>query len=76
MVDVSGFTALTEAYSLKGKGGTDQLTKTLFSYIGPLAETILLCEGDIVKYAGDGKFICTSSLTLISGKTKKSSINN
>lgn len=41
MVDVSGFTALTEAYSLKGKGGTDQLTKTLMGYIGPLAETIL-----------------------------------
>jgi adenylate cyclase 10 len=53
MVDVSGFTALTEAYSLKGKGGTDQLTKTLMGYIGPLAETILMCEGDIVKYAGD-----------------------
>jgi len=51
--DVSGFTALTEAYSLKGKGGTDQLTKTLMNYIGPLAECILYCDGDIVKYAGD-----------------------
>lgn len=53
IIDVSGFTALTEAYSLKGKGGTDQLTKTLSTYLTPLAECILLCNGDIVKYAGD-----------------------
>ncbi|ODN03430.1 Adenylate cyclase type 10 [Orchesella cincta] len=53
MADVSGFTALTEAYSLRGKGGTDQLTKTLAGYIGPLAECILQADGDIIKYAGD-----------------------
>jgi adenylate cyclase 10 len=53
MADVSGFTSLTEAYSNKGKGGADQLTKTLMNYIGPLARCILDCDGDIVKYAGD-----------------------
>ncbi|CAG7835347.1 unnamed protein product [Allacma fusca] len=53
MTDISGFTALTEAYSLKGKGGTDNLTKTLASYMGPLAECILRIDGDIIKFAGD-----------------------
>jgi len=53
MADISGFTALTEAYSLKGKGGTDQLTKTLTAYLSPLAGCILRCDGDIIKYAGD-----------------------
>ena len=53
MTDVSGFTMLTETYSLKGKGGTDKLTKTLANYMGPLAECILRCDGDIIKFAGD-----------------------
>ena len=44
---------IIQAYSLRGKGGTDQLTKTLAGYIGPLAECILQAEGDILKYAGD-----------------------
>jgi len=55
IADVSGFTALTEKYSLKGKGGTDQLTKTLSNYMGPLAECILRAGGDIIKYAGKGR---------------------
>ena len=53
MMDMSGFTALTEAYSLQGKGGTDKLSTTLSKVLVPLAERILTSRGDIVEFAGD-----------------------
>ena len=52
MMDMSGFTALTEAYSLQGKGGTDKLSTTLSKVLVPLAERILTSRGDIVQFAG------------------------
>ncbi|XP_037073173.1 adenylate cyclase type 10-like [Pollicipes pollicipes] len=52
-VDVSGFTALTEKYTLSGRGGTDKLTETLNSYIGALVECILRRDGDVLQFAGD-----------------------
>ena len=53
MMDMSGFTALTEAYSLQGKGGTDKLQTTLSKVLVPLAERILTSKGDIVQFAGE-----------------------
>ncbi|XP_035683245.1 adenylate cyclase type 10-like [Branchiostoma floridae] len=56
--DVSGFTSLCEKYTHStDKGcGTDQLTKTLNSYIGRIVSGILACGGDILKFAGDAIF--------------------
>ena len=51
--DVSGFTALTEKYTLASDKGTDALTVTLNSYIGKIVEHILTAGGDILKFAGD-----------------------
>ena len=48
----SGFTALTEKYTLSGRGGTDKLTETLNSYIGALVECILRRDGDVLQFAG------------------------
>ena len=51
--DVSGFTALTERYTLSSEKGTDALTVTLNSYIGKIVEIILDSGGDVLKFAGD-----------------------
>ena len=51
--DVSGFTALTESYTLDGEKGVDALTIELNTYMGKIAEQILNSGGDILKYAGD-----------------------
>ena len=51
--DVSGFTALTERYTLSSEKGTDALTVTLNNYIGKIVEHILRSGGDILKFAGD-----------------------
>ncbi|XP_063060987.1 adenylate cyclase type 10-like [Engraulis encrasicolus] len=53
--DVSGFTALTEKFSLSNKKGygADELTRTLNSYIGDIVTHILAAGGDILNYAGD-----------------------
>lgn len=51
--DVSGFTALTESYTLKGESGVDALTTTLNEYMGMIVECILESGGDILKFAGD-----------------------
>ncbi|XP_036442923.1 adenylate cyclase type 10-like [Colossoma macropomum] len=53
--DISGFTALTEKFSLSSKKdyGADELTHTLNSYIGDVVSQILADGGDILNYAGD-----------------------
>uniref|UniRef100_A0A3B4CBB1 Guanylate cyclase domain-containing protein n=1 Tax=Pygocentrus nattereri TaxID=42514 RepID=A0A3B4CBB1_PYGNA len=53
--DISGFTALTEKFSLSSKKdyGADELTHTLNSYIGDIVSQILEDGGDILNYAGD-----------------------
>ncbi|XP_071446258.1 adenylate cyclase type 10-like [Hetaerina americana] len=51
------FTALTEKYTLTGKGGTYRMTKTLNAYIGKMVEEIMNYGGDILKFSGDA-FLC------------------
>lgn len=51
--DVSGFTALTEKYTLSSEKGTDALTVTLNNYIGNIVKYILKSGGDVLKFAGD-----------------------
>jgi len=53
LLDVSGFTSLTEQYSNDAHLGIDQLTRTLNSYFDKLVYEILTHEGDIYKFAGD-----------------------
>ncbi|CAK8694937.1 unnamed protein product [Clavelina lepadiformis] len=51
--DVSGFTALTEKYTMSSEKGTDALTVTLNDYIGKIVQNILQAGGDVLKFAGD-----------------------
>ncbi|XP_024946802.1 adenylate cyclase type 10 [Cephus cinctus] len=51
--DVSGFTDLTERYTMAGKGGPSKLTETLNSYIGAMVQEILSHKGDVLKFSGD-----------------------
>lgn len=52
-LDISGFTALCEKYSLASKTGTEQLTKTLNEYMSNLVSELISYDGDILKFAGD-----------------------
>ncbi|KAG8234160.1 hypothetical protein J437_LFUL014950 [Ladona fulva] len=58
LADVSGFTALTERYTLTGKGGTYYMTKTLNSYLGKMVQEILVNGGDVLKFSGDAFLAC------------------
>ena len=51
-LDISGFTALTEQYSMNKRNGTDQLTKTLNGYFHALCSEVIAHDGDIMKFAG------------------------
>ncbi|XP_071790978.1 adenylate cyclase type 10-like isoform X1 [Asterias amurensis] len=54
--DISGFTALTERYSMSSRNsssGAEKLSAALNSYIGEIVENIIGSEGDILKFAGD-----------------------
>ncbi|KAM4626854.1 adenylate cyclase type 10 [Discoglossus pictus] len=53
--DVSGFTALTEKFSMSSKKGygADRLSRTLNKYIGEIVDHVLVFGGDVLKFAGD-----------------------
>uniref|UniRef100_A0A8C8R8H4 Adenylate cyclase 10 n=1 Tax=Pelusios castaneus TaxID=367368 RepID=A0A8C8R8H4_9SAUR len=53
--DISGFTALTEKFSMDTSldHGADQLTQTLNHYVGDIVEEVLIYGGDILNFAGD-----------------------
>lgn len=51
--DISGFTALTEKYTISSERGADALTVTLNDYIGKIVRHILEMGGDVLKFAGD-----------------------
>ncbi|KYO24355.1 adenylate cyclase type 10 isoform D [Alligator mississippiensis] len=53
--DISGFTALTEKFSMDTsmEHGADQLTQTLNHYVGDIVEEVLIHGGDILNFAGD-----------------------
>lgn len=51
--DVSGFTALTEALSLRGAEGPEELTRLLNAYFGVMIEHVTAAGGEVVKFSGD-----------------------
>jgi class 3 adenylate cyclase/tetratricopeptide (TPR) repeat protein len=53
IIDVSGFTALTERFAQQGGAGGEQLSGILNRYFGRVTELITAQGGDIVAFAGD-----------------------
>ena len=53
MVDISGFTALTERLAKQGAAGAEQLSGILNRHFGRIAEITESHDGDIVAFAGD-----------------------
>ena len=53
MVDISGFTALTERLAKRGASGAEQLSGILNRHFGRIAEITESHGGDIVAFAGD-----------------------
>ncbi|KAM6453968.1 adenylate cyclase type 10 [Liasis olivaceus] len=58
-VDISGFTALTEKFSMNTSldRGADELTQTLNHYVGDIVEEVLVFGGDVLKFAGDALLV-------------------
>jgi len=52
-VDISGFTALTEALSRNGKAGAEELTALLDSTFAGLLEIAFELDAELVKWGGD-----------------------
>merc|ERR1719233_1401667 len=51
--DISGFTVMTKALSLKGPRGAEQIVKNLNTYLEQVVKEIICAGGDIIKFAGD-----------------------
>ncbi len=52
-VDVSGFTAMSEALGKTGRAGTEELTTILNNYFAPMIDLIQSFGGIIAKFGGD-----------------------
>lgn len=57
LVDVSGFTKLTETLAQRGPEGAEEMTRALNGYFGELIEHVHYHGGDIVKFAGDAMLV-------------------
>merc|ERR1719317_1892339 len=51
--DISGFTKMTKALSLKGPKGAEQIVQNLNTYLEQVVKEIICAGGDIIKFAGD-----------------------
>ncbi|NHA67640.1 adenylate/guanylate cyclase domain-containing protein [Phycicoccus flavus] len=54
--DVSGFTALTERLSRRGRIGAEQVVETLNGVFGPMLELSAARGGEMLKFGGDALF--------------------
>src|SRR5260370_14331540 len=53
LVDISGFTELTQRFAASGAIGAEELSKLLNAYFGRMSDIITRPQGDIVAFAGD-----------------------
>merc|ERR1719233_1521816 len=51
--DISGFTKMTKALSVKGPKGAEQMVQNLNRYLELLVKNIIGAGGDVIKFAGD-----------------------
>ena len=56
---------------MNAKNGTDQLTKTLNSYMGSIVECIINSDGDVMKYAGDYTYIFKTKSSISLNRKRK-----
>ena len=54
LIDITGFTQITTAATRRGAVGTEQLSRSLNTYLGQIADVITDHGGDIAKIVGDG----------------------
>jgi class 3 adenylate cyclase/tetratricopeptide (TPR) repeat protein len=54
LIDITGFTQITTAAIRRGAAGTEQLSRSLNTYLGQIADLITDHGGDIAKIVGDG----------------------
>ena len=57
IVDVSGFTALTERLSRSGAAGVEQLTRCVNTFFAAMLEVIFEHGGDVLRFVGDAMIV-------------------
>ena len=57
VVDISGFTALTERLSRNGAAGVETLTRCVNSYFSAMLEVIFEHGGDVLRFVGDAMIV-------------------
>ncbi len=57
LMDISGFTSLSERLGKLGKRGTEELTKILNSYFGRMLSIIREFDGIVLKFGGDALLV-------------------
>jgi len=60
-VDISGFTALTEQFAVRGPSGAEDISGVLNDFYGQWIDIIRSYGGDIIKFAGDGILVIWQS---------------
>jgi class 3 adenylate cyclase/tetratricopeptide (TPR) repeat protein len=53
MIDITGFTPITDAAARRGPAGTEQLSRSLNAYLGEIIDLVVEHGGDIAKIVGD-----------------------
>ena len=53
MIDISGFTAITDAATRRGPAGAEELSRSLNAYIGAIIDVVVEHGGDVAKVVGD-----------------------
>jgi hypothetical protein len=76
LVDISGFTMMSERFCVEGKGGIDNLQLTTNGYMGQLVDVIYSFGGDIIKFAGDALVCLFANSDLIAPKNARKSVNS
>ena len=57
VIDISGFTSLTEMLAEQGKRGVDKLTRHVSTYFGHIIEIVYKYGGDVIRFAGDALIV-------------------
>src|SRR5690606_39500829 len=61
VVDISGFTALTEEFAARGPSGAEDISAILNDFYGQWISIITKYGGDIIKFAGAGLLVIWSA---------------
>ncbi|KAJ3116103.1 hypothetical protein HDU96_010397 [Phlyctochytrium bullatum] len=58
LIDISGFSSLTEELAKRGKISSELITRTVSDYLSDIIKIVWQCGGDVIKFLGDALLVC------------------